>query len=353
MVSTVRERVRRFIEELIPSIRSNMARKLEMDISYQQVVSIARRIEVPVVRDFSDAFLADLPSMPPDRDFDFGIDLLLGTQPISIPLYRMDPPELKELKDQRRWLELLKDYDITILYHPGKANVVADDLSCRAESLGSLAYLPAIERPMAMDVQALAIQFVRLDLLEPSQVQDCVFSPSSLFDRIRESQFDDPYFLVLKDKVQYGGARDVIIGDDGVLRMQGRICVPNVDGLRELILEEAHTQSRQKSYADWKVRDVSYMVGEQVLLRVSPMKGVMRFGKKGKLSSRFIGPFEILRRVGEVAYELALPPSLARVHPVFHVSMLQRYHGDPSHMLDISSVQLDKDLPYVEELVVI
>ncbi|XP_070008640.1 uncharacterized protein [Nicotiana sylvestris] len=95
------------------------------------------------------------------------------------------------------------------------------------------------------------------------------------------------------------------------------------------------------------------MVGERVLLRVSPTKGVMRFGKKGKLSLRFIVPFEILRRVGEVAYELVLPHSLAGVHLVFHVSMLRRYHGDSSHVLDFSSVQLDKDLCYVEEPVAI
>ncbi|XP_070018330.1 uncharacterized protein [Nicotiana sylvestris] len=71
----------------------------------------------------------------------------------------------------------------------------------------------------------------------------------------------------------------------------------------------------------------------------------MRFGKKGKLSPRFIGSFEILRRVGEVAYEITLPLSLAGVHLVFHVSMLWRYHGDPSHVLE--------DLSYVEEPVAI
>ncbi|XP_070024631.1 uncharacterized protein [Nicotiana sylvestris] len=76
----------------------------------------------------------------------------------------------------------------------------------------------------------------------------------------------------------------------------------------------------------------------------------MRFGKKGKLSPRF---FEILRHVEEVAYELALPPSLAGVHPIFHVSMLWRYYSDPSHVLDFSSVQLDKDLSYVEKPVAI
>ncbi|XP_070047358.1 uncharacterized protein [Nicotiana tomentosiformis] len=91
------------------------------------------------------------------------------------------------------------------------------------------------------------------------------------------------------------------------------------------------------------------MVGERVLLQVLPMKRVMRLRKRGKLSPRFICPFEVLRRVREVAYELALPPSLEGVHPVFHVSMFRRYHGDPSHVLDFSSVQLDKDLSYIEE----
>ena len=68
------------------------------------------------------------------------------------------------------------------------------------------------------------------------------------------------------------------------------------------------------------------MVGERVLLKVSPMKGVMRFGKKGKLSPRYIGPFEVVERIGEVAYQLALPPGLSSVHQVFHISMLKKYH---------------------------
>ncbi|XP_070005349.1 uncharacterized protein [Nicotiana sylvestris] len=98
---------------------------------------------------------------------------------------------------------------------------------------------------------------------------------------------------------------------------------------------------------------MSYMVGEKVLLTVSPMKGVMRFGNKGKLSPRYNGPFEILKRIGEVAYELALPPNLSCVHPVFHVSMLRKYIGDPSHVLDFSTVQLDGNLTYNVEPVAI
>jgi len=103
-------------------------------------------------------------------------------------------------------------------------------------------------------------------------------------------------------------------------------------------------QSRHKRYVDQKARDLSFMVGEKVLLKVSPMKGIMRFGKRRKLNPRFIGPFE--ERVGEVAYKLALPPNLSGVHPVFHVEMLRNYHADLSHVFDFSTVQLDNSLGY-------
>ena len=82
---------------------------------------------------------------------------------------------------------------------------------------------------------------------------------------------------------------------------------------------------RQKSYADLKRKDIEYEVGDKVFLKVSPWRKVLRFGKKGKLSLRFIGPYETLERVGPVAYRLALPPKLTKLHDVFHVSMLRRY----------------------------
>ncbi|XP_070054186.1 uncharacterized protein [Nicotiana tomentosiformis] len=172
--------------------------------------------------------------------------------------------------------------------------MVADALSRKAESMGSLAYIPVGERSLALNVQ---------------------------------------------DTVHHGDAKEVTIGDDGALWMQGRICVPNVDELREFNLEEAHSsqysihlgavkmyqdlrllgtnlvrdalekvkliqdrlrtmQSRKKSYTDRRARDVAFMLGEGVLLRVSPMKGVMTFKKKGNLSPSYIGPFDILKIVG-------------------------------------------------------
>ena len=90
---------------------------------------------------------------------------------------------------------------------------------------------------------------------------------------------------------------------------------------------------RQKSYTDPKRKDVSFSVGDLVFLKVSPMKGVRRFGKKGKLAPKYIGPFEIQLRVGEVAYKLVLQRELSQIHPVFYVLMLQKYISHPLHVL--------------------
>ena len=93
-------------------------------------------------------------------------------------------------------------------------------------------------------------------------------------------------------------------------------------------------QSRKKSYADVRCRPLEFEVGDHVFLKVMPKRGVVRFGKCGKLSPRFIGPFEILERVGTVVYRLVLPPSMSGVHDVFHVSMLRKYTPDPAHVVD-------------------
>ena len=88
-------------------------------------------------------------------------------------------------------------------------------------------------------------------------------------------------------------------------------------------------QSRQKSYADNHKRDLEFEVGDRVFLKVSPMKYMMRFGINGKLSPRFVGPFEILERIGTLAYKVALPPSLSKIHNEFHVSNLRKHVFDP------------------------
>ena len=109
------------------------------------------------------------------------------------------------------------------------------------------------------------------------------------------------------------------------------------------------TSDRQKSYADLKRRDIEYEVGDKVFLKLSQWRKILRFGQKGKLSPRFIGPYEILERIGPVAYRLALPPELAKLHNVFHVLMLRRYRSDESHILSVQDVQVQEDFSYDEE----
>ena len=87
------------------------------------------------------------------------------------------------------------------------------------------------------------------------------------------------------------------------------------------------SQSLQKSYADVRRRELEFQVDDWVFVKVSPMKGVMRFGKKGKLSPRYVGPYKILKRVGKVAYELELPAELAAIHPVFSHFIVEEVCG--------------------------
>ncbi|XP_022883613.1 uncharacterized protein LOC111400424 [Olea europaea var. sylvestris] len=107
-----------------------------------------------------------------------------------------------------------------------------------------------------------------------------------------------------------------------------------------------------ESYADQRRRMLEFTVGDQVFLKIAPMKGVKRFGKKGKLSPRYIDPFTIIERIGNVAYKLDLPSSISQVHNVFHISMLRKYIGNPSHVLrnePNEPMEIKPDLTYEEK----
>ncbi|XP_009764991.2 uncharacterized protein [Nicotiana sylvestris] len=173
--------------------------------------------------------------------------------------------------------------------------------------------------------------------------------------------------------------------DDGTLRYQRRLCVPNMDGLRERIMTEAHTSryfvhpgsSKMNhdlkevywwNYIKKNVTDLlarcpncqqvkaehqwpdTYLVLRKPnwLKLLSDREGVIQFDKKGKLSSRYVGPYRIIQRVGQVAYRLEQPPEMSFVHLVFHVSMLKKVVGDLSLIVPVETIEVNEELTYEE-----
>ena len=146
--------------------------------------------------------------------------------------------------------------------------------------------------------------------------------------------------------------RSPIFWDEvGERRVLDPVAVPWIEDAYEkvkVIRQRLQTaQSRQKSYADNRRKDLEFEVGDKVFLKVTPLRSLTA-GKGKKLHPRYVGPFKILQRVGNVAYRLELPTSLSRVHDVFHVSMLKKYYPDPTHILKPEEIDIDECLTYEE-----
>ncbi|XP_070025792.1 uncharacterized protein [Nicotiana sylvestris] len=209
---------------------------------------------VLIVREFADVFPFDLPGMPLDRNIDFCIDLDPGTQPISIPPYHMDPKELKDLKEQLE--ELLAKQFVRPSVSPwgalvlfvkkkdGTMRMCIDYHQLNKDTIKNMYLLSCID-DFFTHLQGARV-FSKINLrsgYHQLKIQDSDVPNSAFRTRyghyeflIKARQIDDLYLAVLKETVLQGSAKEVSIGEDGVLRLQGRVCVPNVNGLRERIL---------------------------------------------------------------------------------------------------------------------
>ncbi|RZB75827.1 Transposon Ty3-G Gag-Pol polyprotein [Glycine soja] len=135
--------------------------------------------------------------------------------------------------------------------------------------------------------------------------------------------------------------------DDGEAVLLGPEMLQQINEQVKLIREKIKaSQDRQKSYYDRRRKPLDFQEGEHVFLKVSPITGVGRALKARKLTPKYLGPYQILKKIGPVAYHIALPPSLSNLHPVFHVSQLRRYNPDPSHILAVDEVQVKDNLTY-------
>ncbi|XP_031099729.1 uncharacterized protein LOC116003930 [Ipomoea triloba] len=229
------------------------------------------------------------------RHYLYGVQCKIFTDHKSLK-YIFTQKELNMRK--RRWLEFIKDYDLVIQYHEA--------------AMGTTLKLSTAFHPMTDGQTERTIQ--------------------TLEDMLRKCRSP----LCWEDLVN-----PVILGPEYLQDMTEKV---------KLIQERMKAaQDRQKSYADLRRQSVEFQEGDKVLLKISPTKGIMRFGKKGKLSPRYIGPYEVLERIGILAYRLALPAVLDRVHNVFHVSQLRKYVHDASHVLQPEVVTLDENLSYEEK----
>ncbi|KAJ0755697.1 putative nucleotidyltransferase, Ribonuclease H [Helianthus annuus] len=127
------------------------------------------------------------------------------------------------------------------------------------------------------------------------------------------------------------------------------IVVDATEKIAQIRQRMAAARDRQKAYADKRRKPLEFEVGDRVLLKVSPWKGVVRFGKRGKLNPRYVGPFEITEKIGKVAYKLNLPAELGAVHNVFHVSNLKKCLSDENLIIPFKELTIDERLQFVEE----
>ena len=200
-------------------------------------------------------------------------------------------------------------------------------------------------------------QTERINQILEDMLRACVLSYSKKWDEclpLAEFSYNNSYQESIKMapfEALYGGRCRTPLNwsEAGERNFFGPDIVQEAEEQVQLIQKNLKAaQTRQKSYADKKRQAISFQVGDHVYLRVSPMKGVQRFGVKGKLAPRYVGTFPILEQCGPVAYRLELPAQLSAVHNIFHVSQLRKCLRVPSKIVDIDELQLEPDLVYPE-----
>ncbi|GKD94306.1 putative reverse transcriptase domain-containing protein [Tanacetum coccineum] len=405
-------------------------------------------------------------------------DLELGAIVFSLKMWRhylygtkcivfTDHKSLKHILDQkelnmrqRRWLELLSDYDCEIRYHPGKANVVADSLSRKERSkplqVRALVMTIGFNLPkLILSAQSKARKeenFINEDLhgminkLEPradgtlclnnrgwvscfGDLRDLIMHEShkskysihpgsdKMYQDLRrlywwpnmkaeiatyvskcltyskvKIEYQKPLGLLVQPEIpqwkwenitmdfmsklpKTAAGQDTVwvivdrltksayflpMREDDTLEKLTRQYLKEVVSKHEVIVSIISdrdgkftriqaARDRQKSYADVRRKPLEFQVGDKVMLKVSPWKGVIRFGKRGKLNPRYIGPFKIITKVGTVAYRLELPEKLSRVYSTFHVSKLKKCLADEPLAIPLDEIQVYDKLNFIEE----
>ncbi|GJY25156.1 putative ribonuclease H-like domain-containing protein [Tanacetum coccineum] len=188
------------------------------------------------------------------------------------------------------------------------------------------------------------------DTFHVSNLKKCLAEPDVQVP-LDEIEIDENLRMLRACVMDFGGSWDTHLPLIGWRKSAywTRIMQETIEKIVQIKERLKTARSRQKSFADKRRKPLEFQVGDRVLLKVSPWKGVVRFGKKGKLAPRYVGPFEIVEHVGPVAYRLKLPQELSCVHDTFHVSNLKKCLAEPDVQVPLDEIEIDKNLRFVEE----
>nr|GEW82432.1 copia protein [Tanacetum cinerariifolium] len=341
--------------------------------------------DVPIVQDFPEVFPENLLGLPPARPVKVHEknytthDLELGSVVFALKLWRhylygtrctvfTDHKSLQHILDQkdlnmrqRRWLELLSDYDCDIRYHPGKANVVVDALSRKERDI-HIKFIEVTSEGFGYYIGYESAYHLKTDGQSQRAFQ-------TLKDMLCACVIDFGKGWV-KHLPLVEFYITIIITLASRLHHLKSFTIESVVHLFVGLRIQA-TRDQQKSYANLKRKPMEFQVRDRVMLKVSPWKGVVRFDKRGKLNPMYVGPFKVLKkvgsvayklehpqelsrvhileRVGDVAYKLDLPKELSKVHNTFHVSNLKKCNADEPLAVPLDGLHFDDKLHFIEE----
>nr|GEW44024.1 hypothetical protein [Tanacetum cinerariifolium] len=350
-----------------------------------------KRLEnIPVVREFPDVFPEELPGLPPVRQVEFQINLIPRAAPIARAPYRLAPSKMQELSNQLQELadrgfirpssRIYSKIDLRSGYH---------QLRVRDEDIPKTAFRTRYEhyefQVMTFGLtNALAVFMDLMNHVCKPYLDKFVIvfiDDILIYSRNKEEHANHLRIvmeLLRKEKmyakfskcdfwirtVQFLGhlidSQGLHVDPANIKAVKNWASPTTLTEIPEIIHETTEkimqiqqylqaARDRQRSYANVRQKPLEFQAGYHVMLKISPHKGIIRLEKRGKLNTRYIGPFKILKRIGPVAYKLEIPKELSNVHNTFYVSNLKKCLSEESLIIPMKELKLDEKLNFVEE----